>query len=138
MGKTHPYMTVTVQLSTKDALHIATHVLDELFEQFEDRVFDLVGYPLDQLRKDLLTFPPFQKMVQDGIASSGTDALDEPYDHMDFYRVHGTKEWKMLSDACYQMLEILEEVEEEDASLDNDCTRAIETLKRAGFKIVKT
>ena len=136
MAQAKPYMTVNVQISPNDVKYAAECLADDLFEEFEREVFDMLGITEASLREDLLTFPAFQRMVTNGVLRHGMDALDEPYDYMDYDTVYITKEWESLYRACEQMQAIVSEIYRAD-SIDDDCARAVETLKRAGFKIVK-
>ena len=137
MAQAKPFLTVNVQISPNDVKYAAECLADELFENFEREVFDMLGINEASLREEMLTFPAFQRMVTNGVLQHGMDALDEPYEYMDYDTVYITKEWESLYRACDYLQSIVSEIYRAD-SIDDDCAKAVETLKRAGFKIVKS
>ena len=135
MAKAIPFMTVEMTVSKQDVEYAAECVTDHLFDEFDSEVFDVLDFSGKAFREELLTFEPFLKCVKNAVASGGQEALECPYDWMDFDEIYITREWRSLYAAC----EIVQEVLNEEDIVDNtsDCAAAIETLKRAGFKITR-
>ena len=136
MSKAQPFMTVQVELTRGDLSNPADAVVSELFAEFANDVFEMLGLSYKEFREEIVDFAGFQKMVRFGVEENGRDAVDCPYDYMDFDVVYGTPEWKSLFGVCCELQTVLDEIEHEERR-GNVCADAIETLKRAGFKIVK-
>ncbi len=136
MTKAQPFMTVQIELTRSDLFNPADAVVDNLFDEFSNEVFDMLGLGYKEFRDELIDFAGFQKMVRFGVEENGRDAVDCPYDYLDFDVVYDTKEWKTLFNTCEYLQTILNDIEHEERR-GNVCADAIETLKRAGFKIVK-
>jgi hypothetical protein len=96
----------------------------------------MLGFSGKLFRQELLTFEPFLEAVKDAVSKHGYEALECPYDYVDFDDVYSTKEWKSLFSVCEDLQEIWNDVERED-SVETACADAIMTLKRAGFKITR-
>jgi hypothetical protein len=80
----------------------------------------------------------FSQMVRKGVEKYGPDALSDPYDYMDFDIVTLSPQFKQLRNVVEMLEEVINDAEQhERAQRSNACEDAIETLKRAGFKIVK-
>ncbi len=137
MAKAQPFMTVQFNVSRDAVMYAAEAVTDYLFDEFSCEVFEMMDFSGKEFRKELLEFEPFLKCVREAIQDNGSDALEYPYDYIDFDTVYATKEWKTLFRVFCEMQTILDEVERAESATSNACADAIETLKRAGFKIVK-
>ena len=135
MAKAQPFMTVQLNISRDDVLYAAEMITDTLFDEFDSEVFEMADFSGKQFRNELLEHPVFLKCVRESIESAGAEALDSPWDYMDFDDFYSTKEWKGL----FRMFEELQVIYDDTRTSANlsDCAEAIETLKRAGFKIVK-
>ncbi len=96
----------------------------------------LLGFSGKDFRKELLEFDPFLKCVRESIEANGTEALEYPYDYMDFDDLYGTKEWKNLFNTFEYLQTIYNDVDRAETT-SSACAEAIETLKRAGFKITR-
>ena len=136
MAKQAPFMTVNIELTRGDLSNPADAVASDLFAEFANDVFEMLGVGYKEFREEIVDFAGFQKMVRFGVEENGRDALDRPYDYMDFDVVYDTPEWKSLFRVCCELQTILNEIDSEERR-GNVCADAIETLKRAGFKIVK-
>jgi hypothetical protein len=136
MAKATPFMTVELTIDKQDVQYAAECVTDYLFDEFDSEVFEMLGLSGKQFREELMTFKPFLEAVKEGVSGQGFEALEYPYDYIDFDDVYATKEWKSLFGICEQLQDILHDVEREERT-ENACADAIMTLKRAGFKIVK-
>ena len=135
MAKAQPFMTVQLNISRDDVLYAAEMITDTLFDEFEGEVFEMADFSGKQFRSELLEHPVFLKCVRESIESAGAEALDSPWDYMDFDSFYGTKEWRSLFRMFEELQEILDDANKNSTS--TACAEAIETLKRAGFKIVK-
>ena len=136
MAKAQPFMEVTIQISKSDMDYAAECLMDFLYDEFSEEAIVAVGITYKAFKEELMTFEPFLEMVKNGVVENGMEALETPYDYMYHDTVWGTKEWRNLYSACGQMEAILDDAKR-DESRSNACADAIETLKRAGFKIVK-
>ena len=136
MAKAQPFMTVQIQVSKANVSYAAQCLADILFDDFSREAIEAVGLDRETVEAELMTYEPFLQMVRDGVAGNGAEALESPYDYMDFDNVYGTRMWVSMYDACDLMQSIIDDIYR-DESRDQSCNEAIETLKRAGFKIVK-
>ena len=135
MAKAQPFMTVEITVSRSDVEYAAECITDNLFDEFDGEVFDVLGFVGKDFRQELMTFEPFLECVRNAVASGGQEALECPYDWFDYDIIYASKEWQLLYAACETTLGVLNEGYDTDDF--SDCAAAIETLKRAGFKIVK-
>lgn len=136
MAKAQPFMTVQLNISRDDVLYAAEMITDTLFDEFDSEVFEMLDFSGKEFRNELLEHPVFLKCVRESIETAGAEALDSPWDYMDFDDFYSTKEWKGLFRTCEELQTILDDVRRSDR-IDEHCAKAIETLKAAGFKIVK-
>jgi len=136
MAKATPFMIVEMPVEKRDVEYAAECVTDFLYDEFESEVFEMLGFNGKAFREELMTFEPFLEAVKDAVSKHGYEALECPYDFVDFDDVYITKEWKSLFSVCQQLQEILVDIERED-SVESACEDAIMTLKRAGFKITR-
>ena len=136
MAQAKPFMEITIQISKSDMDYAAECLLDYLYDEFSEDAIEAVGITPKAFKEELMTFEPFLEMVKNGVVENGMEALETPYDYMYHETVWASKEWRKLYDACEQMEAILDDAKR-DESKSTACADAIETLKRAGFKIVK-
>jgi len=136
MAKAKYFMIVEMPVEQRDVAYAAECVTDFLYDEFETEVFEMLGFNGKAFREELLTFEPFLECVKEGVSKHGYEALECPYDFIDFDYVYASKQWKSLFSVCEQMAEILADIESYEGR-NEDCEAAIMTLKRAGFKIVK-
>ena len=131
-----PFMIVEMPVEQRDVAYAAECVTDFLYDEFETEVFEMLGFNGKLFRQELMTFEPFLEAVKDAVSKHGYEALECPYDYVDFDDVYSSKEFRSLYSVCEDLQEILVDIERED-SVETACADAIMTLKRAGFKIVK-
>ena len=136
MAKAKPFMIVEMPVEKYDVAYAAECVTDFLYDEFESEVFEMLGFNGKAFREELLTFAPFLEAVKEAVSKHGYEALECPYDYVDFDDVYSSKEFRSLFSVCEDLQEILVDIERED-SVETACADAIMTLKRAGFKIVK-
>jgi hypothetical protein len=136
MAKAKPFMIVEMPVEKYDVAYAAECVTDYLYDEFESEVFEMLGFNGKAFREELLTFEPFLEAVKDAVSKHGYEALECPYDFIDYDDIYITKEWKSLYSVCELLQEILVDIERED-SVETACADAIMTLKRAGFKITR-
>jgi len=136
MAKAKPFMIVEMPVEKYDVAYAAECVTDYLYDEFESEVFEMLGFSGKLFREELMTFEPFLEAVKDAVSRHGYEALECPYDFIDFDDIYITKQWRSLYSVCELLQEIWNDVEHED-SVETACADAIMTLKRAGFKIVK-
>ncbi len=136
MAKATPFMIVEMPVEQRDVEYAAEGVTDFLYDEYDTEVFEMLGFVGKDFRQELMTFEPFLGCVKDAVSKHGYEALECPYDYMDFDDVYRTKEWKSLFNVCEYLQTILNDIERSE-STTNACADAIETLRAAGFKIVK-
>jgi hypothetical protein len=136
MAKAKPFMIVEMPVEQRDVAYAAECVTDFLYDEFESEVFEMLGFNGKAFREELMTFEPFLECVKEAVSKHGYEALECPYDYVDFDDVYSSKEFRSLFSVCEDLTEILVDIERED-SVETACADAIMTLKRAGFKIVK-
>jgi hypothetical protein len=129
-------MQITIEVTPKQMMFVAECITDDLFYEFGRTVTDCAGVNRDELHEGLIEYKPFQDMVAKAVREDGVVALDEPYDFMDFDRIHGSKEWARLWKACEEMQAIVQDADRDDTD-EEACKAAIKTLKSLGFKITK-
>jgi hypothetical protein len=136
MAKAKPFMIVEMPVEKYDVAYAAECVTDFLYDEFESEVFEMLGFNGKAFREELMTFEPFLEAVKDAVSKHGYEALECPYDFVDFDDVYSSKEFRSLYSVCEDLQEILVDIERED-SVESACADAIMTLKRAGFKITR-
>ena len=136
MAKATPFMIVEMPVEQRDVEYAAECVTDFLYDEFETEVFEMLGFNGKAFREELMTFEPFLEEVKEAVSKHGYEALEYPYDYIDYDDVYATKQWKSLFAVCQQLQQVLVDIERE-SSVETACADAIMTLKRAGFKIVK-
>jgi hypothetical protein len=136
MAKAKPFMIVEMPVEKYDVAYAAECVTDFLYDEFETEVFEMLGFNGKAFREELMTFEPFLEAVKDAVSKHGYEALECPYDYVDFDDVYITKQWKSLFSVCQQLTQVIVDIERED-SVETACADAIMTLKRAGFKITR-
>jgi hypothetical protein len=136
MAKAKPFMIVEMPIIKQDVDYAAECVTDFLYDEFESEVFEMLGFSGKAFREEIMTFAPFLEVVKEAVSKHGYEALECPYDYIDYDDVYATKEWKSLFSVCQQLQQVLVDIERE-SSVETACADAIMTLKRAGFQIVK-
>ncbi len=136
MAKAKPFMIVEMPVEKYDVAYAAECVTDFLYDEFESEVFEMLGFSGKLFREELMTFAPFLEEVKEAVSKHGYEALECPYDYIDYDDVYATKEWKSLWRVCNELQQVLVDIERED-SVETACADAIMTLKRAGFKITR-
>jgi hypothetical protein len=136
MAKAKPFMIVEMPVEQRDVAYAAECVTDFLYDEFESEVFEMLGFNGKAFREELMTFEPFLEAVKEAVSKHGYEALECPYDYVDFDDIYITKEWKSLFAVCQQLTQVIVDIERED-SVETACADAIMTLKRAGFKITR-
>jgi len=136
MAKAKPFMIVEMPIDKRDVAYAAECVTDFLYDEFEIEVFEMLYFNGKEFREELMTFEPFLEVVKEAVSKHGYEALECPYDFIDFDDLYSTKQWKSLYSVCEELQAIIADVETYEGR-NEDCEAAIMTLKRAGFKIVK-
>jgi hypothetical protein len=136
MAKAKPFMIVEMPVEKYDVAYAAECVTDFLYDEFESEVFEMLGFNGKAFREELMTFEPFLECVKEGVSKHGYEALECPYDFIDFDDVYSTKQWRSLYNVCEELQAIIADVETYDGR-NEACEEAIMTLKRAGFKITR-
>ena len=124
---------VTITVTELHLEYAAECAFDMLYDDYDRDVFEALGISRKDTIQELMTWPPLLECIKEAVQLNGMDALESPYDYLDFEIFENTKEWRQLVKDLDWMTEALEDLEDGD-----ECMAAIETLKRAGFKVVKT
>jgi hypothetical protein len=130
-----PYwLAVTVYVKQVHLEEVAAYIAEDWFDDFGEEVFDLLGMTQKGLADELVYMPVVRDMIWKAVTVYGESAFDCVGEYMDFDRVNRSKEMNCLQDTLEFLGEILYDVY---SGKKDDCAEAIETLKRAGYKIVK-
>jgi hypothetical protein len=133
MSKTQTFMTVTFDITRSQVQHAADCIADDWFEDYSD-AFDLLGMTRKDFANELMELPAFHTMIRKAVIEMGKVSLYDVYDYMNFDIIDDSKEMKCLRDTLEFLGKILNDVYHEKK---DDCAEAMETLKRAGYKIVR-
>ncbi len=136
MAKKQPFMTVELKFERGDLEYATEVITDTLYDEFDSEVFEMLDFSGKQFRNELLEFEPFLRCVREGIEDKGYEALNDPWDYIDFDPFFSSKEYQSLFRVMEELQELIHDLNREERA-PKDCADAIEVLKRAGFKIVK-
>lgn len=133
-----PFMTVEFKIDRDDIDHAAECVVEDIYENYESDAIEAVGLGYKDFLNEVKDMYEFSEMVRKGVEKYGPDALHDPYDYLNFELVTLSPAFKKIKDAIEMMEDVLTDADKHERSQrSNACEDAIETLKRAGFKIVK-
>lgn len=133
-----PFMTVEFKIDRDDVDYAAECVLEDIFDNYESDAIDALGLGYKDFLNEVKDMYEFSLMVKKGVERYGPDALHDPYDYMDFEIVTQSPAFRKIRDVLEVLEDVLTDAEKHDRALKSTaCEDAIETLKRAGFKIVK-
>lgn len=135
-----PFMTVEFKVDRNEVKSVADCITDRLYDSFSEDTIEALGLQYSDFINEIIDMYEFSKMIKKGVETYGPDALDDPYDFMDFEMVTRTPAFKKLIDVCEMLEAVLNDADKHTRDQQNNanaCADAIETLKRAGFKIVK-
>ena len=133
-----PFMTVEFKVTKEDVLYAAECIADDIFENYDYTSIQALGLQYRDFKEEIREMAEFSDMVYNAVSKYGPDALHDPYDYMDFEIVTQSPQFNKLRDVVEMLEEVINEAEKEERnSKSNACEAAIETLKAAGFKIVK-
>jgi hypothetical protein len=132
-----PYwLAVTVYVERRNLEEVAADIADEWFDDYGEDAFEMLGMTEKDLAAELADMPVVRDMIWKGVTKYGMAAFDRIYDSMDLDKIYLSKEMNGLRDTLVFLQEILEN-DIYSSKNNDDCAEAIETLKRAGYKIVK-
>jgi hypothetical protein len=133
-----PFMTVELVVDRKDVNYAAECIADDIFENFNYDSIEALGLQYRDFVNEITEMYEFSVMVRKAVEKYGPDALHDPYDYMNFETVTMSPAFRKVRDVVEMLENVISEAEQEErASKSNACEAAIETLKAAGFKIVK-
>lgn len=133
-----PFMTVEFKVAQSDVEHAAECLVDDFYENYNSEAIEALGIEYRALMNEVIEMYEFSDMVRTGVERYGPDAVNDPYDYMDFSTVTLCPQFKKMRDVLEMLEEVLDDAERHERNQkSNACEDAIETLKRAGFKIVK-
>ena len=133
-----PFMTVEFVVSRGDVEYALDCIADDIFENFNYDSIQALGLQYRDFKEEIREMAEFSDMVYNAVSKYGPDALHDPYDYMDFEIVTHSPQFNKLRDVVEMLEEVISDAEKEERnSKSNACEAAIETLKAAGFKIVK-
>jgi hypothetical protein len=131
-----PYwLAVTVYVERRNLEEVAADIADQWFDDYGEDAFEMLGMTEKDLAAELADMPVVRDMIWKGVTKYGMAAFDHIYDSMDFDLIDRSKEMNGLRDTLVFLQEILEN--DIYSSKNDPCAEAIETLKRAGYKIVR-
>ncbi len=133
-----PFMTVEFKVKQSDVEFAADCIVDDFYDNYESDAIDALGLVYKDLMDEVMEMYEFSDMVRQGVERYGPDALSDPYDYMDFEIVTLSPAFKKIRDVLEMLEDVLTDAEKHERNQKNNaCEQAIETLKAAGFKIVK-
>jgi hypothetical protein len=133
-----PFMTVEYTVDRNEVDYAAECIVDDIFENFNYDSIEALGLQYSDFKAEVIEMFEFSQMVRKGVEKYGPDALSDPYDYMDFDIVTLCPAFKKVREVVEMLENVISDAEQhERAQRSNACEDAIETLKRAGFKIVK-
>ena len=133
-----PFMTVEFKVSDGDVEYALDCIADDIFDNFDYTSIQALGLNIRDFKDEIAEMYEFSQMVREGVERYGPDALHDPYDYMDFEIVTDSPQFRRVREVVEMLEEVISDAEKEErASKSNACEAAIETLKAAGFKIVK-
>lgn len=127
-------MIVEVEVTVNDLYKIADITIDDIYDNEGSDAIRMLGYDKKSLREELVTYPPFLKMIRDCVREYGREALDDS-DYLFFETVFETREFKQFFKVAREMAKILDDAYRE--STNKECDRCIETLRQSGYKVIK-
>ena len=136
MSKKPYWLAVTVYVERRNLEEVAADIAEQWFDDYGEDAFEMLGMTVKDLAAELADMPVVSDMIWKGVTKYGMSAFDHIYDAMDFDLVDRSKEMNGLRDTLVFLQEILEN-DIYSSKNNDDCAEAIETLKRAGYKIVK-
>ena len=138
MSKTAPFLTVEFAVDRERVDYAAECIVDDIFENFNYDSIEALGLEYKDFKEEVIEMFEFSQMVRKGVERYGPDALSDPWDYMKFDIVTLCPQFKKVREVVEMLENVITEAEQhERAQRSNACEDAIETLKRAGFKIVK-
>jgi len=139
MTKKQPAMQVCIDITEPQLRHIADYFIDDLYDKFGHEVVDAVGIVEKDLKSEIIEFQPFLEMVRDSVSRYGVEAIEFPYDFMDYSQVQESEEWKKLLQTCELMNSIIREIDKEidlDKNRNIQIENAKKVMKANGYKII--
>lgn len=132
------FMTVEFVVDREDVDYAAECIADDIFDNYNYDSIEALGLQHKEFKEEIIDLYEFSVMVKRAVEKYGPDALRDPYDYMDFDIVTDSPAFRKLRDVVEMLENVISEAEnEERAQRFNPCEAAIETLRAAGFKIVK-
>jgi hypothetical protein len=126
---------------------VADRFRDEHYQDFSQdheyiELFDFIGLDLDDLSQALAANSLFRNLICTYVQKYGQQFLDEPYEYWDIEEVDevlmSVPGYKELSNWARDAADIFNDaIYSRDNTIDDDCARAIQVLKAAGFKMVR-
>jgi hypothetical protein len=107
------------------------------------QLFDFIGLDLTDLSQALAANSLFQNLICTYVQKYGLQFFDEPYEYWDIEEVDevlmAVPGYKALATWAQDAADIFNNaIYSRDTGIDDDCARAIQVLKAAGFKMVRT
>ena len=128
-----PFLSVTIDVTDQQARKIAWFLADSWFEYHGKDAFALLGMTKKDLENEVMNLPVFAQALRNTVTEFGRDSLlgcDE-YDYIDM--VEESKEMMELEFTLEFLKDILFEIDHPSDA----CADAIETLRKAGFRVVR-
>lgn len=137
-SKAAPFMTVEFKIDRDDVEYAVECIVDDLYDSYDTETIEALGLDYKAFKAEVKDMYEFSQMIKRGVERYGPDAINDPYDYMDFEIVTRSPEYRQLTDTLDMLGEVLNDAEKHERALKNDpCAEAIKTLQAAGFKIVK-
>ena len=128
-----PFLSVTIDVTEQQARKAAWYLADSWFEYHGKDAFALLGMTKKDLENEVMSLPAFAQALRDSVTELGREGLHgiDEYDYIDW--VEESREMKDLEFTLGFLKDILFEIDHPSDA----CADAIETLRKAGFRVVR-
>jgi hypothetical protein len=131
-----PVMTVKIPVTQNDMMTVADWVWERtIINEFEDCVIEFADLRREEFCQALIDNRDFQQLVGNQVVECGRLFLDDPGDYTDSWDL--VKDIRPLNELLKWLYEVVEILDDVQIAENDHCADAIETLKRAGFKVVR-
>ena len=132
-----PVMTVNIPVTQSDMMNVADWIWERtIIDIYEPCVIEFAGLRRDEFCQGLIDNRVFQQIVGNQVVECGRLFLEDPGEWIDTFEL--VKDIQPLNELVNWVDEVIDIIDDARHNYaEDDCSAAIETLKRAGFKVVR-
>ena len=133
-----PRMTVNIPIKSDSMMNLVDWIWERIIiDEFEECVIEFAGLRKEEFCQGLIDNRDFRRAVGTQVAEFGWSFFDDPSDYTDSRDL--VKDIRPLNELLKWLYEVIEIIDDARANggVPDDCSAAIEALKRAGFKVVR-